>query len=125
MLTQIINFLNINASGLTILAALVAGIYKFWEFVNVRKTESRQREFNNYHDLVERLVTDRKEVDGIPFIDVQIASVFELESFPRYYKPTKVILNRMRLKLLGKEPQKDLVKQIDETLSKIDKKWLQ
>ncbi|OGY62899.1 MAG: hypothetical protein A2745_02260 [Candidatus Harrisonbacteria bacterium RIFCSPHIGHO2_01_FULL_44_13] len=54
MILEIINFLNTNAAGLTLVITLVAGVYKFWQFVNIKKEEGRQRDFENYHNLIER-----------------------------------------------------------------------
>jgi len=127
MIAEIITFLNTNAAGLAIavplVISIVAGAFKFWQFVNIKNKESKQIEYENYHNLIEKLVTDRNEKDGTPFIDVQIASVFELKNFPRYSKATVLILNRMKKRLLDKEIQKDLVGQIDKTLFEINKNW--
>ena len=84
MILKIISFLNTNAAGLTLIATLIIGVYKFWQFVNIKKEDARQRDFENYHTLIKRLVVDREDSDGRPFIDVQIASVFELRNFARY-----------------------------------------
>ena len=122
MILKIINFLNTNAAGLTLIITLIAGVYKFWQFVNIKKEEGRQRDFENYHDLIERLVVDRKESDGRPFIDVQIASVYELRNFKRYYTATKIILERIKNRLKDKPEQKDLVEELGRTIEFINKK---
>jgi hypothetical protein len=102
----------------------IAGAYKFWEFVNIKKSDALQRDYENFHNLVEKLVVDRKEADGIPFIDVQIASVHELINYPRYYKVTLIILRRMRNRLKDKSLQVDLVTEIDKVSNYISKSWL-
>ena len=122
MILEIINFLNTNAAGLTLVITLVAGVYKFWQFVNIKKEEGRQRDFENYHNLIERLVVDRKGLDGRPFIDVQIASVYELRNFKRYYPATKIILERTGNRLKDKPEQKDLVEELYRTIEFIKKK---
>jgi hypothetical protein len=124
MFNKIYTFLDKNAAGLTILITLIAGAYKFWEFVNIKKSDALQRDYENFHNLVEKLVVDRKEADGIPFIDVQIASVHELINYPRYYKVTLIILRRMRNRLKDKSLQVDLVTEIDKVSNYISKSWL-
>lgn len=122
-MTAIINFLNTYAAGLTILITLIAGVYKFWQFVNIKRSEARQCDYKNFHDLVGRLVVDRQQDDGRPFIDIQIASVYELKNYPSYYKVTSVILERMKGRLNGKPEQADLIKEIDKVHSYINKNW--
>lgn len=121
---NIINFLDTNAAGLTVLITLIAGVYKFWQFVNVKREDARQRDYDNFHNLVEKLVVDRKESDGKPFIDVQIASVYELKNYPRYYSVAVCILQRMKNRLKGKDEQRDLIREIDETINYMGKSWI-
>ncbi len=115
----LINFLNTNAAGIAIIVSLIAGVIKFIQFVNIKKRESKQKDFENYHKLVERLVVDRTSEDGRPFIDIQIATIYELENFPRYKSVSIFILNRMKDRLVGKPDQKDVISQIEKTLKKI------
>ena len=122
MILKIISFLNTNAYGLTLIATLIIGVYKFWQFVNIKKEDARQRDFENYHNLIKRLVVDREDSDGSTFIDVQIASVFELRNFARYYPATKIILERTKNRLKDKLEQKDLVAELERTIEFIDKK---
>ncbi len=122
-MTAIINFLNTYAAGLTILITLIAGVYKFWQFVNIKRSDALQRDYENFHDLVGKLVVDRQQEDGRPFIDIQIASVYELKNYPRYYRVSSVILERMKFRLSGKPEQTDLINQIDKVHSYINKDW--
>lgn len=122
MILKIISFLNTNVAGLTLLITLIVGIYKFWQFVNIKRENARQRDFENYHNLIKRLVVDREDSDGRPFIDVQIASVFELKNFVRYYPATKIILERTKNRLKNKPEQKDLITELERTIEFIDNK---
>ena len=45
MILEIINFLNTNAAGLTLVITLVAGVYKFWQFVNIKKEGGATKRF--------------------------------------------------------------------------------
>lgn len=123
-MTAIISFLNTYAAAVTILITLVAGVYKFGQFVNIKKTEALQRDYENFHDLVGKLVVDRQQEDGRPFIDIQIASAYELKNYPRYFKVSSIILERMKVRLDGKPEQADLTRVIDKVHSYINKNWL-
>jgi hypothetical protein len=122
-MATIINFLNTYAAGLTILITLVVGVYKFWQLVNIKRSDALQRDYVNFHDLIGKLVVDRQHGDGRPFIDIQIASVYELKNYPRYYRVSSVILERMKIRLNGKPEQADLIKEIDKVHSYINKNW--
>lgn len=122
MVLKILDFLTKYAVGITVVITLSTGAFKFWQFVNVQKADSRQREYENYHNLIEKLVVDRKEIDGWPFIDVQIASVYELRNFPRYFPVTATILGRLKNRIKDVPTQNDLVSEIENTI-KFTRRW--
>lgn len=120
MINNILNFLNTNTAGLIISGSIIAGAFKFWQFVDIGNKDERQRDFNNYHNLIKRLLVDEKS--GNPFIDVQIASVYELRNFSRYYYVTKIILNRLKNRIEKEDSQKELIDEIEKTIEFIKKK---
>jgi hypothetical protein len=80
------------SSGLSVgaVGAAIAFVVSIFQFLSVRKRESREREFNQYHALIDRLVS-RDGTGSLP-LDRQIAVIFELRHFPRYYECTVRIL---------------------------------
>jgi hypothetical protein len=72
----------------------IAFAFSVLQFVSVRKREAQEREFGKYHTLIERLVSPDKS--GEMFLDRQVAVVFELRNFPRYYDCTQRILEGLK-----------------------------
>jgi hypothetical protein len=83
---------GVSATGV---GAAVAFVFSVYQFLSVRKRESRQKEFDQYHLLVEKLVSPRQGHAQL-FLDQQIAVVFELRNFPRYFEVTERVLSGLR-----------------------------
>lgn len=69
-------------------------VFSVFQFVAVRKRESRAREFEQYHLLIQRLVSPDEK--GDVYLDRQVATVFELRHLPRYYECTERILKGLK-----------------------------
>lgn len=54
---SILNFISKNLISITFFITLVGGLFKFWQYVDLRRRESKQRDFENYHKIIERLTT--------------------------------------------------------------------
>ena len=85
-----LNFIQSNYVAITLAFTLVAGVFKFWQYVDVRRSEQRQRRFENYHKLVERLTAPLPNHDD-PYLDVQKAAIFEMRNYPEYKAVTRNI----------------------------------
>src|SRR5450432_1675589 len=112
-MTTVIKWIFSHGVNVGALGAAIAFAFSVYQFLSVRKRESYEREFNGYHSLIERLVSGEK---GTPFLDRQIATVFELRHFPRYYEITVRILQGLRKEWSGKEEHRRLIEEIDLTL---------
>jgi hypothetical protein len=89
-----------------------------YQFLSVRKRESRQKEFDQYHLLIERLVAPSQARQGI-FLDQQIAVVFELRNFPQYFELTERMLEGLETEWVrtpGWENYNRLIQEIGLTL---------
>jgi hypothetical protein len=112
-----------NLTGIAaIIGALIAAITFFWnivQFLWTRTQESRERQFETYHNLVKALVEgDSPDV----YVDRQAAVVFELRHFPRYYGYTERMLNG--LKETWREKRKPrILNEIDLTLEYVQRRW--
>lgn len=73
----------------------IGGLFKFWQYVDLRRREERNRRFENYHELIKSLTQPDSPDLGIR-IDRQIASVYELRNFPEYRDVTIRVLNGWR-----------------------------
>jgi len=94
MFSSWVGWLLTHGVNATAIGAAVVFVFSVVQFVCVRNRESRQREFELYHLLVERLVSPNDA--GLLLIDRQIATVFELRHFPRYYECTTRILEGLK-----------------------------
>ncbi len=96
----------------------VAGLFKFWQYVDTKKDRQRQIEFENYHILIQRIVTPHTGLE-LPFIDVQKAAVFELRNYPEYKEITKEILTNWINRTKNQKSGTELNDIMGETLIKL------
>lgn len=74
--------------GVTVIIGLV-GLY---HYLSIKRAEERGRRYDRYHKLLEDLnVSPRGDA---PFIDRQIAVVYEMRNFPEYFPVSLRILKR-------------------------------
>lgn len=93
MLNDPVAWLSAHGVTATAVGTAIAFVVSVFQFVAVRKAEAREREFNQYHRLIERLVSPDER--GL-FLDRQVAVIFELRHFPRYYECTERILTDLQ-----------------------------
>jgi hypothetical protein len=106
----------------TAVGTAIAFVFSVFQFLSVRKRESREREFDKYHLLIEHLVSPDEK--GNVFLDRQIATVFELRHFPRYYECTDRILSGLKQSWSGRREVdlSRLMREVDLTLEYIRKR---
>ncbi|WP_458374956.1 hypothetical protein [Pseudomonas pergaminensis] len=89
---DIVEFFQKYNGTLAVLISIVVALIAFYNYIVVRRSEERGRQYDRYHRLLEDL-NIRNQGDA-PFIDRQIAVVYELRNFPEYYPVTLRILKR-------------------------------
>ena len=117
---SILAWLSAHGVGATAIGTAVVFLFSVFQFLSVRKRESREREFDKYHRLIEHLVSPGEK--GQVFLDRQIAVVFELRHFPRYYECTERILQGLKRSWRAEDANQRLITEIDLTLSFIGRK---
>ena len=111
-----------NLTALGALGAAAAFIWPAIQFVLGRRQDRRIREFNTFHRLIKELA-EPDEKSGATRVDRQIAIVFELRHFRRYFEVTRRILIGLREAWCQHQGQVErLVDEIDMTLSYIHKR---
>ena len=120
---DIIGILTSNAAVLSILGAAVTFGWSIIQFILTRRKDQQAREFETYHRLIRELVApdpDTKEL----WLDRQIAIVFELRHFPRYYEVTMRILGGLQEKWQSDPESKwpRLINEVDLTVTYIQKR---
>lgn len=101
-------------------ATLAAAGGALWVVLQYAWAQSRQREnreFKTYHKLVHELV--HGDAQGNVYIDRQVAIIFELRHFPKYYPVTRRILTGCKQSWQATPQYKDrLGTEIDITIAK-------
>ena len=117
--SQIMEYISKNAPAITIILGGTAGITKFWQWVNIKKTEDKQRKFETYHKLIKDLVEPDKKGKEMK-LDRQIAIIYELTNYKQYYPVSKRILQGL---LISWKDNKRLIDEINITLNYINNYW--
>jgi len=89
---EILVFIELHSVSIAMVISLMGGLFKFWQYIDIKRNELRQKRFENYHKLIERLTAPLNSNNNM-FLDIQKAAVFELRNYPEYKKVTEDILN--------------------------------
>jgi hypothetical protein len=119
-LVELLHWLSSNAAILTILGAVVAFIWSAWQFLDQRRRESNERQFQTFHNLIKQLV-EPDTPDQPMSLDRQAAVVFELRHFPRYFELSERMLKHLR-KAWDEPRYARLIEEIDLTLERMHKR---
>jgi hypothetical protein len=114
-----IDWLVSHGINVTSVGEAIAFVVSIFQFLSVRKRESQEREFSQYHLLIEHLVAPDEK--GRAFLDRQVATAFELRHFPRYHECTVRILEGLQREWQGKQEYARLNAEIMLTLRHIKK----
>jgi len=82
----------------TVLSVILAAIPIIWgsiSYIKIKKKEADYLQFKTYHDLIQQLVEPEKPGSAM-FIDRQIAVIFELRYFKKYYPVSLRILKGLK-----------------------------
>lgn len=100
---SITSFLNTNNGAIAILITVAVSLYKFFQYLNIKLDELREKKFKHYHDdLIKKLVQSENKDENIK-LDRQIAIIYELKNFPEYFPVSKRILEGWIIKSDDKE----------------------
>lgn len=82
-----------NADWVSILVALGVVAVGAHKYFSIKRVEEEAREFENYHRMLQGLVRGPDE-DRVPYIDAQIAVIFELRFMRKYHAVSVRVLER-------------------------------
>lgn len=114
-----------NNGALAFLLAFITAGCALYHYISIKRSEERARRFSNFHQLIQDMNGDA--TGGAPYIDRQIAIIFELRNFPEYFPVTERILNRARKRWIFKNfgnggVYDGVIKEADKTLSLISRR---
>ena len=90
-----LTWLSSNAAALGVLGSVAAFAWSAFKFNAVRRKEQEVHEFEAFHRLIKEVVSPDPETKAT-WIDRQVAAIFELRHFRRYYEVTIRILTALR-----------------------------
>ncbi|MCT7492519.1 hypothetical protein [Aliarcobacter cryaerophilus] len=112
---EILKFIKDNQIQIYVLGVTITFLFGVYKFYIRRKTELYWKEFEIYHKLLKDLVQPEVE-NGSVYLDRQVAIIFELKNFKRYYPISEKILKELRKKWISNNR---LIEEIDLTLEHI------
>jgi len=75
-----------------VVVTITVGLVGLFHYLSIKRAEERGRKYDRYHRLLEDL--NISPLGDAPFIDRQLAVVFEMRNFPDYYPVSLRILKR-------------------------------
>jgi hypothetical protein len=119
-LAEVLSFFAAYGTPVAAVGAGVAFVWSVWQFFDVRRRESRNKDFKTYHRLIKELVEPPAPGAAL-FLDRQIAVVFELRHFKRYREVSVRILKGLKKSWEPNGPSADrLITEIDLTISHLE-----
>ena len=102
-----------------LLIAYFGLVVPIFRYLNQRKLEERDKRFLNFDGLIKELVEPGK--DGQVMLDRQIAVIYELRNYPKYFDLSKRMLSDLKV-AWQKEDYPRIIKDIDLPLEYLDYK---
>lgn len=121
-MNNIWKYLNENAGALGIIIpivlAIASALWSFLSYMALKRKEVHEKRLHLYHDLVNRLVSPTQSGAG-PFLQCQIAIVYELTNFPEYDPVTNRILQGLKDNWESNADNARLIKEISTAIQTI------
>jgi hypothetical protein len=112
-------FLLEDHSGLfTIVVVIFGGL---WALVKFRE-HIKDKRFKTYHQLIDWLVNEQTHADRVIKLDRQIAVVYELRNFPKYFDVSIRILEGLLVE--WKDNNTRIIEEIKLSLAYMKRSWL-
>lgn len=95
MLQALWDFLKENNGPLGFALAFLTACWAVWNYFLIKRAEEETRQFQAFHLMVKGLVRGDGE-SSKPYVDQQLAVIYELRNFTQYYPITVRILERSK-----------------------------
>jgi len=109
--------LNDYSDGLTVISLIIVGLWALIKF----NEQIKDKRFQTYHKLIDELVNEQLQADRKIKLDRQIAIVYELRNFPKYFDVSKRILEGLQDE--WKETNPRIIKEIELSLVYMKSNW--
>ena len=113
MLIPIWTWITSNITVLGVILGATPTIWAIFQFIYNKRDEANRQQFETYHSLIKQLV--EPESPNTPMrLDRQIAIIFELRNFKRYYPVTLRILKGLKTDWSKNALQPNLPRMLEE-----------
>lgn len=113
------HFITENSQFLSVLAAVVGGVFAIVKWIDIRHMELREKRYSKYMGLISTISGNRPD-GSTPRITEQIAAVWFLLEYKEYHRITYRIFSSNDLKDMANEPwTKHVVPHIEKLLKEI------
>jgi hypothetical protein len=115
-----------NIEKIAALMSLVVILWAAIQYVLIKIAEAKKANFKAYHNIIKSLV-EREDEDRPMRLDRQIALIYELRNFRKYFRVTRRILEGLKTDWAGYGPvdkRVRLMSEIDLSIKYIDKGML-
>ena len=119
MIILILEFIKDYGTQLSAIGAMIAFIFVVYKYQIERKTTLFWKEFEAFHKLIKELVEPESGTQTMK-LDRQIAVLFELRNYKRYYPVSLRILEGLKASWETKEANERLVNEIKLTIIHIE-----
>jgi hypothetical protein len=109
--------LNDYSGVLTAISVIIGGL---WALIQFRE-HIKDKRFQTYHKLIDELVNEQLQADRKIKLDRQIAIVYELRNFPKYFDVSERILKGLRVE--WEQTNSRIIKEIDLSLAYMKRNW--
>jgi hypothetical protein len=111
-------WLDVHSGAFALIVTLATSLFLALKYLNQRSVEIRDRRFEVYHTLIQRLVEPAPGT--VMKLERQVAVVYELRNFPEYYDVTFRILRGLREAWKSVHGIERLLSEIDLTLAYLE-----
>jgi hypothetical protein len=95
MFASIWTWLFTHSGVLSVILAAIPILWGSFSYIKIKNKEAKYLQFKTYHDLIRQLVEPEKPGSNL-YLDRQIAVIFELREFKKYYPVTLRILQGLK-----------------------------
>jgi len=121
----VVNWIVINTDLIGTTVALLAFLVSLgslavsaYRFVELRRAEQEQRNFENYHKLIAETVEGARNGQVMKLYS-QVAVIFELRNFKKYKSVTARILNGLMAEWLARKVDQKLIDELRLTIDAV------
>jgi len=114
-------WLSTYSGALLVILAVIPILWGSFSYIKIKNKEANYLHFKTYHELIQQLVEPKDTVSGMK-VDRQVAVIFELRYFKKYFPVTLRILKGEKESWTKSGANPRLLQELDFTINFLDKR---